>query len=257
MPRIWLSRILSILGTILLTLLPNSATPQQALQPRASGNKLSLPEMQAMPPVNRIVIKFREGSQVRLRDGRLFSATTADVAANVENVIRQTGVAAPELKRLHTLPEATLDAQREEAQRRSGRELADLNLYYVLELPITANAAEIADRLNALPNVEFAEPEPVPAPPPSGTPNLTGTQGYKNAPPQGIGVLDPIVAPGSDGKGITLSMSSTVGRSTTKISNCLRRAISIRRPRRSIRSIVPIMARRCSDRLWPKKTTMA
>ncbi len=203
MPRIWLDPILPILGTIFLTLLPNSAAPQQALQPRVSGNKLSLPAMQAMPPVNRIVIKFREGSQVRLRDGRLFSATVADVAASVENVIRQTGVATPELKRLHTLPEATLDAQREAAQRRSGRELADLNLYYVVELPITANAAEVADRLNALPNVEFAEPEPVPAPPPSDTPNLAAMQGYKDAPPYGIGVLDPILAPGSDGEGMS------------------------------------------------------
>ena len=110
---------------------------------------------------------MREGSQVGIKDGQLIDTATSQVD-DVQNVIRQLGISTP-LRRLYDgLSEAEINAQHEEAQRNSGRELANLNLYFVLVLPPNLSAAEVANRLNALANVEFAEPGPVPHPLPAG-----------------------------------------------------------------------------------------
>src|SRR5437588_625584 len=77
------------------------------------------------------------------------------------------------IHRMDPVPEATLDAVRDAAQRRSGRQLPDLNLYYIIDLPAGVSAAEVASRLNALAIVEFAEPARRPAPPPTDIPPTT------------------------------------------------------------------------------------
>jgi hypothetical protein len=131
---------------------------------------------------------------------------TAAEAAAFAGVLRSAGVSVDRVRRQHARPEAELDRERIRAERESGRDLADLNLCYVIDLPPGVDATALADRLNALPIVEFAEPGPRPAPPPVDipptTPNFSGNQGYKNAPPQGIGALNPAAVPGGDGSGI-------------------------------------------------------
>ena len=72
------------------------------------------------------------------------------------------------IERLFTRPEEELDAEREAAQLRSGRALADLNLYYRITLPAGVDAARFCDELNMLPFVELASPAPKPAPPTQG-----------------------------------------------------------------------------------------
>lgn len=175
---------------------------QQLLQPRLPGIKLNLEQLLTRPGANGVVIKFREDSQIRLINGRLVGAVTAEVAA-VQALIRQTQLFASLHRLFGDLTEAQLNAQREEAQRISGRVLADLNLYFVLPTPTKLIAAQLAAQLNALPIVEFADLSPVHFPPPAATPDLTQEQSYKNAPPQGVGVLDPAKAPGSDGSGMS------------------------------------------------------
>ena len=184
---------------------PVMITPVMAqtnLEPRLPGLKLNLEQLLAKPGANRVVIKFREGSQIRLVNGQLISAVTAEVAA-VQALIRQTGLFASLHRLFGDLAEAQLTAQREEAQRISGRVLADLNLYFVLPAPNKLIAAQLATQLNLLPIVEFADLAPVrfrlPA---SATPDFTPEQSYKNL-TQGIGVLDPAKAPGSDGSGMS------------------------------------------------------
>ena len=61
------------------------------------------------------------------------------------------------LQRLFTRPEEALDAEREIAELCSGRALADLKLYYRIQLPDGADASRLCDDLNELPFVELAE----------------------------------------------------------------------------------------------------
>jgi hypothetical protein len=83
-----------------------------------------------------------------------------------------------------------------------------MNLYFRLDVPAGGDTAALCDDLNALAFVELAEPEarPMPAPfdlPPL-TPDLSGSQYYREPAPAGIGALDPVVVPGGDGTGTTV-----------------------------------------------------
>src|SRR5262249_31491927 len=129
---------------------------------------------------------------------------TAGEAQAFAAALRAERVPMSAMRRLHARPESELDQERAAAERESGRDLADLNLYYVIKLPAGVNAAALAHRLNGLAFVEFAEPGPVPAPPPTDTPtpDLTGSQGYKHFSTGGIGTLRPSVYPGASGRGI-------------------------------------------------------
>jgi hypothetical protein len=177
----------------------------QVSELRLPGTKLNLLQLLAKPASNRIVIKFSEGTTISLRNGVLINTVTAEVNF-VQNFIRRLGISSSFQRLFAGLSEEALKAQREEAQRISGRVLADLNLYFILPVPPNFIAAQLAAQLNALPMIEFADlaPPPYPLPAaPGNTPDLTKDQGYKNPPPQGIGVLDPATAPGSDGSGIS------------------------------------------------------
>src|SRR5262245_51262837 len=174
---------------------------QPALQPRAVPQKPTLKELQSIAASNEVIVKFREGSGIRYRGGQLASQATEDTAA-FEFALRQLGISPTVMQRVFERPEAELDREREQGQRRSGKVLADLNLYYVIPLPARASAADVAHALNALAIVEHAEPARQPAPPPADipptTPDFTAQQTYKNAPP-GIGTVSPNLIPGADG----------------------------------------------------------
>jgi serine protease len=160
-------------------------------------------------------LKFREGSYVRLRDEGFVieadqssaSAPDVDLSA-LEQILGAFRIPTDAIERLHTRPENELEAERKLAQRRSGQQLADLNLYYTFTVPPGVDVGELCDQLNSLPFVELATPAPKPAPlpidiPPP-TPDLSGSQGYRDAPPVGIGALDPAFVPGGDGTGTTV-----------------------------------------------------
>jgi serine protease len=185
----------------------SSASSEPMNETRQPGTKLSLAQMLGLPHSNRVIMKFREGRRVRLSRDR-FTGMTGGEAAAFSRVLSSLGVSQNTIRRLHAQSEVDLDRERDAAQAATRRELADLNLYYVIDLPPGVNAAILADRLNALPIVEFAEPGPVPAPPPTDipptSPDLRGSQGYKLSPPQGIGTPKTRAYPGSNGKGIKI-----------------------------------------------------
>jgi len=122
---------------------------------------------------NRIDIKFREGSVVRARDGRLvvLEGATED-AASVAEVAAVSRLLADlpnhAVVRMHDLSEAALEGLKRDGERKSGRTLPDLNLWFHLYVDVesTAALADLVNRLNALDVVEYAAPSPLPAPPP-------------------------------------------------------------------------------------------
>lgn len=162
-----------------------------------------------------VILKFREGSYVRWRDDRFVvedgerTGAPAQVdLSELEEVLAGFGIPVDAIERLHTRPESELETERQVAQGRSGRQLADLNLYYKLSVPPGVDVGALCDQLNSLPIVELATPAPRPAPPPIDipppTPDFSGMQGYRAAPPEGIGAFDPAVVPGGDGAGTTV-----------------------------------------------------
>lgn len=123
------------------------------------------------------------------------------------------------LQRVFSLPEETLAERRERGEARSGRQLADLALYYELPLAPGAEAGDVTallDALNALPSVEIAyarppaEPASLPLSKPAAavslpedpTPSFQDLQGYLNAAPQGVDAFYAWTQPGGRGQGI-------------------------------------------------------
>ena len=141
------------------------AKAQDTPNVRSAGRKLDLSELRAQPETNQVVVKFREGEKVRLTNQKLTGMRSGQ-ANLLNNVLRQAGVTETALTPLFEAPPEELERDRSEGQRRSGRELADLSLYFVIALPPTASAAEVANNLNTLPFVEYARPALRPAPPP-------------------------------------------------------------------------------------------
>ena len=192
--------IAALLAAAVLSALPAFAdTP---LAPRAVPDKPTLAEMQSVRTTGRVVVKFSEGVKVRIASGRTRGLSSVEDKA-LRAVLAEAGVALSDFRRLHARSEAELDAERATSEAESGEALADLNNYYVVTVTGSLGAAEFAARLNALPFVEVAEPQPAPSPPPV-SPDLTGLQGYALPPATGIGRLDTLTHRGGDGKNVTI-----------------------------------------------------
>lgn len=185
-----------------------AAPPGEPLVPRrpaAKGSARLAPEI----PVESVVIKFHEGTHVRLRGKSLDAlartgreneqlAKAGLSAIQVENDVRaaQAILAASGqfrgLERQFSAEESVLAARRVTGEARSGRELADLDLYYRVRLPEGAKHGDVEtllDSLNAIPSVEIAyapPPTQVPADIPPVTPNFEAHQGYLDPAPLGI-----------------------------------------------------------------------
>jgi subtilisin family serine protease len=176
-----------------------------------------------------IVVKFHEGTGVRLRGDVLeveqaqtseLATKGLDVAAvkdalpRVSAELRGRGAT---LKPFVKLPRATLAKLKQHGERRGGRRLADLSLYFEAQIT-TQTAGEVTDlveALNALDSVEIAylqpKPEPMIAPEAdsvalaaSSTPDFTGLQGYTEANSNGIGVPAARALPGGRGEHVRI-----------------------------------------------------
>ena len=147
-----------------------------------------------------IQLKFVEGSGVELR-GESFVSTGVDVTA-VNDLL--SSVPALRVAPIFTSDPDQLRREKARLQELSGRDLADLSLYFYVTLPSSATgtpAKRLAERLidafNALPIVEFAQPVPKPAPPPSS--NLSKHRQYEFAVLEGIGATQVTGVPGVHG----------------------------------------------------------
>ncbi|MCY1033157.1 S8 family serine peptidase [Corallococcus sp. BB11-1] len=171
----------AVMAVSLLALAPVAGAAPK-LAPRALAPKPTGRELPARTFVERVVVKFHEGSHVRLRDDALralaserdaaerellsglrledarVEADVAEVAALLERAPR---IGA--LSRLFQGEEASLDASKLSGEARSGQQLADLNLYFEVPLlPGTTaeNVAELVEALNRVPSVEAAYAQP-------------------------------------------------------------------------------------------------
>ncbi len=176
----------------------------------------------------RLVIKFREGTGVRVRSGRLAidsrigpragtparSRLAAELAA-IERKLQESGLRPAAL---FSSGEAALDRSRQRAASRSGKLPADLNLYAGVPLPNRGRGLPLSSLclyLTGLESVEVAYPEsfttgddgpPVQGPSDEAqagiTPLYVGEQGYLAAAPDGIDAFSAWESPGGTGEGV-------------------------------------------------------
>lgn len=153
---------------------------------------------------DRLIVKFRDDAQVRVRTGGLVSLSGHDLT-EVARALRDHGPATidPLLRR----DEADVERTRRAATARSGRRLPDLNGYVEIAAPAAESEALLA-RLLALPVVETAYRPALPPPPPGDIPPTTPDgepdQGYLYAAPGGIEAEYAWTVPGGKGQGVTV-----------------------------------------------------
>ncbi|MCH9647337.1 MAG: S8 family serine peptidase [Deltaproteobacteria bacterium] len=191
-------------------------TETSRLQPRQASPPAAVYALASDAPVERLVIKFHEGTRVRLRDGvlqehhrsaveqrqlQVLGLTPSRVADDATSAMNHLALSpqAGDLERMFTQPENQLEDWKTSGESKSGRELADLNLYFGAALEPNTRFGELEElllELNSLASVEVAYLEP-PAElaaiyssekpgPRSSTPNFQNQQGYLNAAPLGI-----------------------------------------------------------------------
>lgn len=169
---------------------------------------------------NEIIVKFKEGTHVRLRAGALRFDPGA-LAGNEPALLARHGLATAKvatdvgaasallaplaIERHFDRPEADLDRDKALGEAALAEELADLNLYFRVRVDPKAQAALIA-RLNALDSVEIAYAPPIPqdawADVAPATPSFTASQGYVNAAPTGIDARYARTVQGGAGLGV-------------------------------------------------------
>ncbi len=177
----------------------SSSQSSEPLQARTATAKAALATQPVDPASGAVIVKFREGSGVRLQG----SALTAPVdLAGVHAVLATfPGIT---VERLFDRPVADLAREKARVEARTRRQLADLNLYFRLVVPEGTDVAALVAELNKLEVVEGAYSEPTAAPPPV-TPDFTAQQGYRLTAPGGIGANLVSAVAGGKGQNIVIA----------------------------------------------------
>jgi PKD repeat protein len=196
------------------------------LLPRQPADKAKAAPLTPNTQVESVVVKFQEGSRIRLRGQGLVvlernereeerlselkltgEQVQADLHAVEALVASHRVTRGRALERLFNVSETDLAARRASGEARSGQELADLDLYYQISVPAGTTQVEVESLLaplNALASVEIAYAKPPAAPavdiPPT-TPNFEGGQGYLDPAPVGIDARYAWTVPGGKGQG--------------------------------------------------------
>lgn len=110
-----------------------------------------------------IIVKFIEGADIRLRNGKLVSVSTGAIA-ELDQIFARFPL--EKIERLFTQPEDEIAKEQAEMEANTGEDLPDLNLYYRLKIQDKSDGEALIDALNDLTIVELAYPEATPAPPP-------------------------------------------------------------------------------------------
>lgn len=230
------------MGLCLLAAPAARAAGIKVLEPRLGTVKPTTPELESSTPVQRLVVKFQEGTRVRLRNG-IIQALTGERGPEESGRMARHGLT--DVKLLNDLVEArkvlervprmgppgrlfrddelTLAERKSAAEERSGKEMADLDLYFEVPLKPGARAEDVnalVMALNALDSVEIAYAEPGDEPAsvdfgrgagrakgPGGaekTARYDGQQGYLDAAPAGIDARYAWTVPGGRGQGVQL-----------------------------------------------------
>ena len=187
-----------VLALLLSMGLAGTASGEEPLEPRVLLEKPAHAAIGPGQSRERLHLKLQEGSGVRVRDGTFVSITGRDVEP-LREVLSQ--YPATQVERLFSRSEAELAADERQLEAKTGKELADLNLWYRLVVGLGADPEALIDALNSLDIVEIAYPQPLPAPPPT-TPDYEGHQGYLDPAPDGINAELAWSWPGGRGAGI-------------------------------------------------------
>jgi serine protease len=213
---------------LLLISIPLAALPPGGLlTPRSPAEKHRQASVPPKTLIESIVVKFHEGTQVRLRGQSLAMlaqgprekarlASLGLTAGQVQDDLRaiQALLAvhkeARGIERLFTAGEEELAASRARGEARAGRELADLGLYFRVPVPSGTTQAEVeslVSALNAMASVEIAYAQTPAVPPvdiPPITPNFEPSQDYLEAAPLGIDAYNAWTFPGGRGQGVRI-----------------------------------------------------
>jgi Subtilase family/Dockerin type I domain len=199
------------LTSLVITQLSLGARPEPAkdaglvLQKRAVPVKPMSTQIAPEARMSRVIVKFKEGSQVRLR-GSQFVAKEGFSIKEAETLLKP--YINGRLNRLFGKSEQELDKAKEIYEASSRHQLADLNLYYKIDVAGNAEAERIINQLNRLDIVEIAYFEPVPEPADykdvSATPNFEPYQDYLQIAPYGVDAYYAKTQPGGDGTGVKI-----------------------------------------------------
>ena len=182
----------------------------------ASPETLALVPRRTLPPAvvgdvvgGRVIVKFREGTRIRLRGYRFVTEGDDDLAPLVRVLATHPSVAAA---RLFWRAEGEYNFERSALEAYSGYELGDRNLYFALSIPVHADAARLVHTLNRLALVEQAYPAPAPQVPAltpdylaPRTPDFTRGQIYLEPAPLGINARYAWRIPGGRGEGVKVT----------------------------------------------------
>jgi uncharacterized repeat protein (TIGR01451 family) len=177
------------------------------LQPRFVPDKPETTEVLEGFADDRIHVKFGQDTRVRLRDGRFVSLDEADDLSGLEQVLDGYPEEVTPSRLFDARSEAELDRERMLAERASGREQGDKNLYFRLSFPATSldQVGALIDALNELDIIELAYPEPAEElDPANGTPDYRPFQGYRVGAPGGINADAARTVPGGRGENVQI-----------------------------------------------------
>ena len=151
-----------------------------------------------------LLVTFRDGHTVRLREGKLSDLGSGALKA-ADELFAQLDRDGFKWERAYPdISEEKLEALRRNASARLRRPAPDLNLAYRLRVPVGEDTVRMVERLAGLDVIARVEPDFVPAPAPS-PPDYTPLQAYRNAAPVGIGASQVNGLPGGRGAGVSIA----------------------------------------------------
>ncbi len=126
------------------------ALAQNPLKPRAAITKPATTVVDVTKhDAERVSVNFRDDMPVRLRQDKLVAEGTNSYALNAASgLLNRLAIAGAKWERHHSVAEEKLSEMREQAQRNTGKAMADLNNAYILRVPNDMNAEQLIDELH-------------------------------------------------------------------------------------------------------------
>lgn len=126
-----------------------------SMEPRRLGVKQKNTKISSGHLKNRFNVQFTEGTGIRLRDGKLISINGNDLT-ELDKILNKYKF---EIERLyHSQSEEELDNKRLDLEAKSCKQLGDLNLAYVFNVPEQQDNEGFINELNGLSIIEVANP---------------------------------------------------------------------------------------------------
>jgi len=183
-----------------------SAEPsdQGRLIPRKPASKAMTGNIGPEAEIERVIVKLVEGSRGRLYNGSIYSPGGKDLKS-LNGII--SGKGRGKISRLAVKNPEQVEREKYLLENKSGRQLADMNNYFSIEVSSAAEAADLVESLNRLPEVEIAYAEPRPyyaSDIPPATPYYDSLQTYLRPAPEGFDADYIGTVPGGDGAGVRI-----------------------------------------------------